>query len=94
LRILNRANTSIDASSTVSKSGNFGSKYGMRGESIDGVEPSAQNSGFRRFCNLTTEFLLFLRAELKDVDDDDDDGTLELPALLDPALLEFSSTGR
>lgn len=88
-----RARTSIDASSTVSRSGNFGSKYGMSGERMEGTVPSVQNSGLRRFCcNLTTEFLLFLRVALVNVPPV---ALLELvPALLVLPLFELSSTGR
>lgn len=88
-----KAKTSIDASSTVSRSGNFGSKYGMSGETIKGIVPSVQNSGLRRFCcNFTTEFLLFLRVELLK---EPVAAFAELfPALLVlPPLFEISSTG-
>lgn len=64
----------------------------MSGDKIDGIEPSAQNSGLRRFCcSLTTEFLLFLRDDVNELDA----GTFVLlPALLVLPLFEFSSTGR
>lgn len=88
----NKARTSIDASSTVSRSGSLGKRYGMSDETIGGIEPSVQNSGFRRFCcNFTTEFLLFFRVELLNVVP----AVFELlPALLVLPLLEPSSTGR
>lgn len=83
----------MEASSTVSRSGSFGTKNGMSGDEISGATPSVQNSGLRRLWILAIEFLLFLRVALSDPEDD----ALivePLPALFRLALLEFSSTGR
>lgn len=91
LRIRKRARTSIEASSTVSRSGSFGTKNGMRGETIGGAVPSAQNSGLRRFWSLARVFLLFFREALNELDAAVKELALALLAL---PLFEFSSTGR
>jgi hypothetical protein len=64
----------------------------MSGETIAGIDPSVQNSGFLLFCcNFTTEFLLFFRDVLLKVVP----AVFELlPALLVLPLFELSSTGR
>lgn len=87
-----RASTSIEASSTVSKSGSFGIRNGTRAEAIGGADPSAQNSGLRRFCILASEFLLFLRDALKELDDAAANELTPLLVALPGDVL--SSTGR
>jgi hypothetical protein len=63
----------------------------MSGDTIDGAVPSAQNSGFRRFCSFASEFLLFFLDALNELDA----AVSELiPLLLALPLAEVSSTGR